>query len=63
MLNNEMYKLIKRSYTYNVYTPYESYLYNKGWIDCLETNDTGYVIDTVNCHILNGDLLNKYSRK
>ena len=58
MTNKEIYKLIKRSFSYFLYTAYESYLYNKGWIDCLEQLKIG--IDIKNCHILNCSLLNKY---
>ena len=56
MTNKEVYKQIKKSYTYNVYTPYESYIYNKGIIDCLEYLKIG--IDISNCHALNCSLLN-----
>ena len=56
MTNKEVYKQIKKSSTYG-YTPYESYLYNKGLIDCLEYLKIG--IDIKNCHTLNCYLLNQ----
>ena len=59
--DKNIHKLIKNSYSYGtIYKAYESYLYNKGWIDCLE--QLGYDVNISNCHTLNGMLLDEYNK-
>jgi len=60
MTNKQAHKMIREGYTYNMYTPYESYLYNKGWIDCFEYMK--HDINISNCHTLNGMLLDEYNK-